>query len=110
MRLAGVRGARIVVAVLTTIAIVSTAFSVNVFAGDESIERDDINQKRADLSRARANGDVSPDRVVVVYSSSLPVEDPTRQQVRQHLSGQLLQSSRTLRRDVLHVSGNAAAI
>jgi subtilisin family serine protease len=75
---------------------------------DEQIERDDSAQKSVDLSRARANHDISPDRLVVVYQRATGVSDPERLVARQRSGGQVLQASRGLQRDVLRVANGAA--
>lgn len=75
---------------------------------DESIDQDEVAQKAVDLVRARANGDVSPDRLIVVYDSATGVQDPLRQQVRNQLGARVLQASRNLHRDVLRVPNGAA--
>jgi len=83
--------------------------SVAAFAqADDTIDQDEPVQKAADLVHARANGDVSPDRLIVVYDRPSATQDPMRQAVRQRLGARLLQASRSLQRDVLRVQNGAA--
>src|SRR5947209_18768839 len=65
---------------------------------DEQIDRDDPLQKSTDLVRARANHDVSPDRLIVVYQQATGTQDAQRQRVRQQVGAQVLNASRTLQR------------
>ncbi len=73
------------------------------------INSEDQNEKTSDRARARSNGDVSPDRLVVVYASESAVDDSTRARVRQESGGKLLTASSPLRRDIIRVQNGDAA-
>ena len=73
------------------------------------INQEDQNEKTSDRARARSNGDVSPDRLVVVYASESAVDDSTRARARQESGGKLLTASSPLRRDIIRVQNGDAA-
>lgn len=78
---------------------------------DEVVDRDTPAQKTGDLQRARANGRVSPDRIVVVYERATDTSATERVQARQAAAAQVLQSSKVLQRDVLRIStGDAMTV
>ena len=75
---------------------------------EDSIDLETPAEKAADLARARANGNRSPDRLVVVYQRPTRVDDPERVRVRQQAGARVLTANRTLQRDVLRVPNGAA--
>lgn len=77
---------------------------------DPPTTADSLLERTRDLLQARANGGVSPNRVVVVYDSSPSTGDPIRQQVRQRVNAILIRAQAGLGQDVLRVPGAAAAI
>jgi thermitase len=79
-------------------------------SADEVVDQDTPAQKVIDVGRAHANGDVSPDRLVVVYDPTVDVNAPERTRVRQSVAGMLLHASRALRRDVLRAPNGDAAV
>ncbi len=79
-------------------------------APEDALDLDTPAQKASDLQRARAHGDISPDRIVVVYDTASQTNAPERIQARQAVAGQLVKASRALRRDVLRISGGNAAL
>ena len=89
---------------------VATPTDIALAQAEQEVDRDDPVQKAADLTRARANHDASPDRLVVVYQHATSVQDPQRQQARQRVGGNVLQASRVLQRDVLRVANGSAEI
>src|SRR5262245_10576585 len=104
-------------ALVTVLAVLAAGSSGGVtFAAPSTQPASDVldfdtpTQKAFDLHRAHANGEVSPDRLVVVYDRPSSTSDPQRTQVRQVAAAQVLHASRNLRRDVLRVSGANAAV
>lgn len=78
---------------------------------DDKIDQEDPAEKAADLIRARANGDKSPDRLVVVYDRATATDDPERERVRQSIGGKLLKASKLIKRDLIRVrNGDAEAV
>jgi thermitase len=78
---------------------------------DDAVDHDTPTLKLSDLRRAQANGDVSPDRVVVAYDHQSDINSAERTQVRLQAAAQLLHASRILQRDILRVpNGDASAI
>ena len=67
-------------------------FGASASFAQSAPSNDDAGQKAADLLRARAAGDVSPDRVVVVYRATASASDAARTTLRQQLGARLLRS------------------
>lgn len=101
--------------IVTLLLLYATLFSLLIGpaarAGSDDIDREDPTEKAVDLQRAEANGNVSPDRLVVVYQQATAPTDPEREQARRVAGGKLLKANRELRRDVLRVpNGDAATV
>ncbi len=73
---------------------------------------EDPAEKAADLARARQNGDLSPDRLVVVYAQGArEANHPSRVNVRQQAGARLLRADTDIAQDVLRVpNGNASGV
>jgi thermitase len=93
------------------LAVVALSVSVPGATADQVLDLEVPSQKASDLLRARSHGNVSPDRVVVLYERATDLNDAERLQARQSVGAQLVSASRALRRDVLRVpAGDAAAV
>jgi thermitase len=77
------------------------AFTAQSLGQSPVTKRDAV--KAADLERAIANGGVSVDRLVVIYSGHPTADDPARHHVRQLAGAQLLRADTRIARDVLRV-------
>jgi thermitase len=69
---------------------------------------DDPTQHAADVRRAEANGGVSPDRLIVIYTDATGLSDPIRVNARRTVGGTLLRAEASIPRDVLRVAGGNA--
>src|SRR4029453_1312104 len=104
---------RLVGAVLVVLALsFGASGTLPIFAAtDQVVDNDTPGQKLGDLRRAELNGQVPPDRVVVVYDQATDTAAPERLSVRQSAAAQVVHASRALKRDVLRVaSGDASAV
>ncbi len=94
---------------LLVLSLLSPLAARTALADGDSIDQEDAAEKAADLSRAKANGDVSPDRLVIVYERPSSPSDPERARVRSRVGGRLVRADRVLARDVVRVSDGRAA-
>lgn len=95
---------------LLTLLLLSPFGARVAYADQDSIDREDAGEKATDLLRAKANGDISPDRLVIVYERATSPNDPERSRVRARVGGKLLKADRAIARDVIRVTkGEAAA-
>src|SRR5262245_58892019 len=105
---------RAIGALLVVVMVLGTASGIAVTTpqvADDTVDHDAPTLKLSDLRRAQANGDVSPDRVVVAYDHQSDINSAERTQVRLQAAAQLLHASRVLQRDILRVpSGDAPAV
>src|SRR6266540_1022378 len=108
---------RAVAAVLAVLALLLGAsgtlplFAAVVQPVDQVIDRDVPAQKLVDMQRARTNGAISPDRLIIVYERATDTGAPERLQARQAAgAAQVLHVSRVLQRDVLRVANGDAAL
>lgn len=75
----------------------------------QSTTTEDPTEKTGDLTRAKANGGISADRVIVVYRGALPPLDASGVRVRDRAGARLLRADNSGRRELLRAPAGSAA-